>query len=332
MMRAWPVLGLLAALAACGQEPAEQAASIPQGPVEWTVTAHPEKNEIQVGETLNLELTVRHPADAEFLIATGENLAPFELVERVDAEPASPVESRLTLRIAAYRLPGDVTIPPIKVEYRNGSGELASLETAPIPITLVTSLTPEVTDIHDIKDPIADIPIPWEWGRLWWLLGGLLAAALAYLLYRRFWGKKPEVTSVSLSAPLPPPEVEAEAALRRLVEAKLLEKGQVRRFYIELAEIMKRYAGRRFGVPFRERTTAEIQKDLRRAGLPAVEKDRLDRILVTSDFVKFARIVPPEEESNRMVPEAFRFIEETKRKPPPPPEVAEPVGSREARR
>jgi len=170
MMRAWPVLGLLAALAACGQEPAEQAASIPPGPVEWTVTARSEQNEIQVGETLNLELTVRHPADAEFLIATGENLAPFELVERVDAEPASPVESRLTLRIAAYRLPGDVTIPPIKVEYRNGSGELASLETAPIPITLVTSLTPEVTDIHDINDPIADIPIPWDWGRLWWLL------------------------------------------------------------------------------------------------------------------------------------------------------------------
>lgn len=117
-----------------------------------------------------------------------------------------------------------------------------------------------------------------------------------------------------LPPPLPPPEVEAEEALRTLVEARLLETGKVRQFYIELSDIMKRYAGRRFAVPYLERTTSEIQRDLRVAGITQERQVRLDRILVTSDLVKFARIVPPDDESNRMVPEGFRFIDETKPK------------------
>ena len=328
--------------AACGQQPTEQTTPVSDQPVEWAVTAQAGKTEIQVGETLDLEVTVRHPAGSEFLIATGDNLAPFELVERVEhaeeaeeaeeesSESSSPVESHVTLRLAAYQLAGEIAVPPIKVEYRNESGELASIETEPIPIALGTSLTPEVTDIHDIKDPIADIPIPREWGWLWWLLGAFLVSAVAYLLYRRFSRKQPESMVEPPPLPLLPPEVEAESALRRLVEAGWLQKGEVRRFYIELAEIMKRYAGRRYGVPFLERTTPEIQKGLKRTGIPREAQSQLDKILVTSDFVKFARVVPPDEESNRMVPEGFRFIEETKPAPPPPTvdEVAETVGPR----
>ena len=332
-MRVRHALALLVTAVACGQPPTEETSPVSNELVEWAVTAQPGATEIQVGETLDLDVTVRHPVGEEFLIAAGDNLAPFELVERVDhmgGEPSSPVETRVTLRLAAYQLPGEITVPPIKVEYRNESGELASIETQPIPITLGTSLTPEVTDIHDIKLPIADIPIPREWGWLWWLLGALLVAAVAYLLYRRFLRKQPESIAEPPPPPLPPPEVEAEAALRRLVEAGWLKKGEVRRFYIELAEIMKRYTGRRYGVLFLERTTPEIQKDLKRTGIPREAQSQLDKILVISDFVKFARVIPPDEESNRMVPESFRFIEETKPAPPPPTldEVAETVGQR----
>jgi hypothetical protein len=301
-MRIRIALGLLAALIACRQEPEEQPAPIPEAAGDWAVAAQADKTEIQVGEALTLDVTVRHPAGAEFLLATGENLAPFELVERVDEDSTNPMESRLRLRIAAYRLPGDITIPPLKVEYRDESGELASIETAPIPISLVTSLTPEVTDIHDIKDPVADIPVPGRWGRLWWLLAALLAAAMAYLLYRRFRKRQPELLAEPMPERLPPPEVEAEEALRKLVEARFLEMGKVREFYIALSEIMN---------------------------IPQEGETKLDKILITSDLVKFARIVPPDEESNRMVPEGFRFIDQTKPRVVAP-ELVTPDGSVEA--
>ncbi len=313
-MKRWLVLGLLMGLAACADEPVKQeSVPVPEGPGEWAVAARTDKTEIQVGEALTLDVAIRHPVGAEFLLATGgDYLAVFELVEQMEQDSTEPTESRVKLRIAAYRLPGEIAIPPIKVEYQSESGELASVETQEIPISLVSSLTPEVTEIHDIKSPMADISIPGRWGRLWWLLVALVVAALAYLLYRRFRKKGTELMVEPLPPPLPPPEVEAEEALRTLIEARLLETGKVRQFYIELSDIMKRYAGRRFAVPYLERTTSEIQRDLRVAGIGQEWQVRLDKILVTSDLVKFARIAPPDEESNRMVPEAFRFIDETK--------------------
>ncbi len=313
-MKRWLVLGLLMGLAGCADEPVEQeSAPVPEGSGEWAVAARADKTEIQVGEALTLDVAIRHPVGAEFLLATGgDNLAPFELVEQIEQDSTEPTESRVKLRIAAYRLPGEIAIPPIKVEYQSESGELASVETQEIPISLVSSLTPEVTEIHDIKSPMADIPVPGRWERLWWLLAALVVAVLAYLLYRRFRKKGAELMAEPLPPPLPPPEVEAEEALRTLVEARLLETGKVRQFYIELSDIMKRYAGRRFAVPYLERTTSEIQRDLRVAGITEERQVRLDRILVTSDLVKFARIAPPDDESNRMVPEGFRFVDETK--------------------
>ena len=315
-MKRWLVLGLLIAFAGCADEPAQkESVPVPEGPGEWAVAARADKTEIQVGEALTLDVAIRHPAGAEFLLATGgDKLTPFELVEQIEPDSTAPTESRVKLRIAAYRLPGEVAIPPIKVEYQNESGELASVETQPIPIALVTSLTPEVAEIHDIKGPMADLPVPSRWGRLWWLLAALVVAALAYLLYRRFRKKGAELLGEPLPPPLAPPEVEAEEALRRLVEARLLETGKVRQFYIALSDIMKRYAGRRYAVPYLERTTSEIQRDLRGAGIKHEGRMGLDKILVMSDLVKFARIRPPDDESNRMVPEGFRFVDETKPK------------------
>ncbi len=117
--------------------------------------------------------------------------------------------------------------------------------------------------------------------------------------------------------------------MRRLVEARLLEVGKVRQFYIQLSDIMKRYAGRRFAVPYLERTTSEIQRDLRVAGIKQEGQLRLDKILVTADLVKFARIAPPDDESNRLVPEGFRFIDDTKPRVVVP-EVVTTEGSVEA--
>ena len=55
--------------------------------------------------------------------------------------------------------------------------------------------------------------------------------------------------------------VEALQALTRLRDRNLVDQGQVALFYTELTDIMRRYAGRRFEVPYLERTTGEILRD-----------------------------------------------------------------------
>jgi hypothetical protein len=310
---------------ACGERD-EESAPIPEGPFEWGVSAVADKDEIQVGEDLSVQVTVEHPPGAEFVIPTGADLAPFELIERVDEPSSSLVETVVTLRMGAYRLPGEIEVPPIKVEYRDESGEMASVETEPIPIHLVTSLTPDVTDINDIKGPIEELPIPANWNWLWWLLGILLGLLLRYLYYK-YLHKEKKAAVESVPAPPPiPPEIEAERALRKLADDRLLEQGRALEFYTILAEIMKRYAGRLFMVPYLERTTTEILADLKMTRLQFEKRERLKGILVAADLVKFARIHLPEEESEGMLPESFRFVEETKPRPVVEPETKDSEG------
>ena len=305
------VVASLSGLAGCG-EPSKVATPVPEGPIEWSVIAAADKNELQVGEDLSVQLTIQHPADEEFIVPVGEELQPFELIERIDETPASPIETVITLRMGAYRLPGEVAVPPIKVEYRDASGEMAAIETEPIPINLVTSLSPDITDINDIKEPIEDLPVPTNWSLLWWLLAALLAALVAYYLYRRFRKEDEAAVESRPAAPAIPPDVEAEQALRELANKRLLEQGRDLEFYTALAEIMKRYAGRRFQVPYLERTTLEVMGDLKQTRLDYEKSLRVRGILNVADIVKFARVKIPEEGSERMIPEGFRFVDETR--------------------
>ena len=105
---------------------------------------------------------------------------------------------------------------------------------------------------------------------------------------------------------------QAEQALRKLADERLLEEGKELQFYIALSEIMKRYAGRRYSVPFLEATTTEILSELKRTRLPYEKAEDLKGMLIASDIVKFARVSYPMEASQKMIPEGFRFVADTR--------------------
>ncbi len=303
---------LLSGLMACGGAE-DVAPPIPPGPYEWSVRAAADKSEIQVGEDLMVTVTVSHPPNAEFFMPTGAELEPFELIERVEETP-SPIETVITVKMGAYLLPAEIAVPSIKVEYRDDSEEMVSIQTEPIPIKVVSSLTPEITDINDIKGPIEDIPMPSRWSLLWWLLAALIAAIIAYLLYKKFRKDKTSPAETAPAAPPVPPEIEAERALRKLADEQLLEQGRFMEFYTRLHEIMKRYAGRRYDVPYYERTTTEVLTDLKKSRLEYEMQELLRGLLVFADLVKFARVEPLSEDSERMIPQSFRFLDETRPK------------------
>ncbi len=311
MKRAIPLV-LLVASCRGGEAPV-----VPEGPVTWSVTASVDKNEVQVGEDVLLTLTLRHPPEGRYVAPPDTAFGPFEVIGRTEVS-ASPVETRLQIRLAAYRLPGEVEIPPLSVQYQD-AGKIESLRTDAIPVAVVTSLTPEVTEIHDIKDPV-DLEVPRDFRLLGWLLLALLAALIAYLIYRKL-RKEPEGVKVPVWAPpLPPPDVEAEAALRRLAEKDLIRKGELEAFYTELSEVMKRYVGRRFEVPYLERTTSEVLSDLRPVKLAVGTTSDLRAILDASDLVKFAKFLPEAAHAEGTLELSFSWIQKTR--PAPEPEKA----------
>jgi hypothetical protein len=300
------LLPLVVALAACR---ADESPVVPEGPVEWSVAASVDKSEVQVGEDLTLTLVLRHPPEGRYIAPPDTAFTPFDVIGKSEEE-ASLIETRLQLRLAAYRLPGDVEIPALQIQYQKEGG-IASLTTDPIRVKIVTSLTPEVTEIHDIRDPL-DLTIPRDFRLLWWLLLALAAAILAYLIYRKLRREPEGVAIPAWVPPLPPPDVEAEAALKRLAEKDLIRKGEWKAFYTELSEVMKRYAGRRFEVPYLERTTSEVLSDLKPRKLAPGAVSELRAILEASDLVKFAKLMPEPAQAEESFALALSWIQKTR--------------------
>ncbi len=311
-MKRWLVLALV--LAACG---GDETPVVPEGPVEWSVSASVDKERVQVGEDVALTLVLRHPPEGRYIAPPDTAFAPFDVIGKSEEE-VSPVETRLRIRLAAYRLPERVEIPALQIQYQK-DGKVESLATDPIPVEIVTSLTPDVTEIHDIKEPM-DLTVPRDFRLAWWLLLALAAAVLAYLIYRKL-RKEPEgVKAPAWTPPLPPADVEAEAALRRLAEKDLIRKGELKAFYTELSDVMKRYAGRRFEVPYLERTTSEVLSDLKPRKLAPGTASGLRAILDVSDLVKFAKFVPEAAEADGSFALALSWIEKTRPAPASEPE------------
>lgn len=299
------MLAAVLGLGACGGETTPE---LPPGPTEWSVSAESTTSEVQVGDDFVYTVTLTHPPDGDFAPPREADFEPFDVLETW-AEEISPVETRLHYRLAAYQLPDELEIASLSIRYRDRDGEMATLETEPITVRVVTSLTPDVTDIHDIKDPMA-LEIPRDWSPLGWLLLALVLSAVAYIIYRKLRSEELEPTAPAWVPPPPPPHEEAETALERLAAKRLIENGEIELFYTELTDIMKRYAGRRFEVPYLERTTEEIVSDLEAKGAPA---DSLRAILEPADLVKFARHRPHAELARTSLTMAFDLVRETRK-------------------
>lgn len=295
------------ALSRCGAPESSPPSDPGPAPEAWSVEASVGSASVMLGEDFELTLTVRHPAGGALVAPPAAELAPFEVLESVQ-DTTSPYETRLRYRMAAYELPGTLDVPALELGYRDASGELGSLRTEAIPIEVLSSLTEERTEIHDIKEPVP-LEVPRSARPFVWAALGALLAAAAFLGYRRWWRPGVGAEEAPLPVPLEPPDVEAERALHELVERRLIEKGELERFYVELTGIMKRYAGRRFHVAYLERTTGEILADLRRRG---VSHPALEPILDASDRVKFARARPADEEAREALVRARELVRDTR--------------------
>ena len=197
-------------------------------------------------------------------------------------------------------LPGEYEIPSLNVVI-NGTSQLA---TDPIAIAVESVLEDtEAAELRDIAEPV-DIPVPW-W---WWVLAGaglaaILAAAAWWLRRRRAARLAPKVVA---------PHEAALAALDELLSDGLPEAGQVKPFYLQLSDIVRRYVEERFGLRAPEQTTEEFLAAMAAAPVIGNDHQRLLRgFLEQADMVKFAKFAPGRDEIGATVDAAKNFIRQT---------------------
>jgi hypothetical protein len=115
----------------------------------------------------------------------------------------------------------------------------------------------------------------------------------------------------------------------------LLAMGEYKRHYALVADALRRYIERRYGIEAMERTTWEIVVSMRQAPLERPTVATFEAFLSGCDLVKFAKYIPPPEEMEKVVGRAKAIVSATLLLPDRPaqtvrdPEPEDPPGARD---
>lgn len=170
----------------------------------------------------------------------------------------------------------------------------------------------QIFDIHEAEDA------PFQWRELliyWpWAVGVIVLAGLIVLglyLKKKYWHPREEGEE-AVAAPAEPCEVTALRDLERIKTEKLWMRNQVKEYYTDLTETLRRYLSCRYGIQAKESTSAEILAQLKplMRDLPDEER-KLTNILEQADLVKFAKMEPLPDENDKALADAELFVNTT---------------------
>ncbi len=246
---------------------------------------------IRVGDVVGVALQIDLPAattltlpDTLELGADLENAARKQV--RVDSLANGSLRYLITYPITAWR-PGTLTLPAVTATFST-SGVQQSIQVQ-LPELNVLSVLPTDTTSIEAKPP-RDV---WGRSRLWWpliVIGLVILAALAALYWwwrRRKRRAAAEPDTAAVPDILPREWVARE--LERVERSGLLERGDLRRYYIELSQVLRQYVAMLDVGWSTDLTTGELERALARSG---ADGRALISLLHRADLVKFARHEP----------------------------------------
>ena len=183
---------------------------------------------------------------------------------------------------------GQQYIPPFEIVVDN-----QSYFTDSIPITVSFAPFDPNEDYRDIKD-IIEVKNP-SVDYLQWVIGALAVVCLAVLalLWRR---NRSAPDSKKQQMPVLTPYEEAMKALAQLA-LKNENNGEVKTYYSQMNDILRKYVSRKFSVATFQRTNEELIIELSGKGIPKDAFISLAQSLRMSDVVKFAKYLPSEEDN-----------------------------------
>ena len=278
---------------------------------------------ITVGDVFHAAVRVDLPPGASVVAPDSINLpADLELAGRREIRVDSTADGRratVLYPLTAWR-PGEYVLPPLAIGI-TGDGVDAAWRVS-LPAFEVASVLPADTagvEPQPAKDVLGA-------NRLWWpLLLALLLLALAAAAFYLWWrGRRRDEEYAAEPMPVVLPR---EAALRRLhalQAAGLVERGEMKAFYGELAEIVRRYTATinpDWGVDLTTSELAARMGDATAARTPAAPTEGAADVLGVlggADLIKFARGTASSADAWRDLDIVRAWVERTSRPPVEP--------------
>jgi hypothetical protein len=283
-----------------------------KGPL--TVHIRLDKQQLTIADTFWLEFEAEiEPAYKVRMPVVHELLKDFGIVDWENPPDRLGQNNRI-VTTNRYRLEpflsGDFVLPAFVFEFADVNSpeqKKYELQTEPIDIKVTSLLEKNRSElvIADIDDVVA---MPHRGGYLWlWLLLSFLVAAAAVVVLSR---RKRRIELVRIFRPAHDIAMEN---LRKLIEDDLINKGQIKRFYERISDILRHYIEHRFDLKAPEMTTEEFLVALKDSDvLGKADKQALAKFLEHCDLVKFAKYEPAAEQIQQTFNLVKEFIEKTK--------------------
>jgi len=275
---------------------------------------------ISLGDLVTVTVEVEHaPGGSVEWPALADTLGSFEVVGSSEVPPVVVEGRQISARLYAlttFEL-GELEIPPIEVTVADsGASEPELLSTDPIAVVVESVGIDESGDIRTVKSPLE---IPRNWLLLIpWVLLVCAVVALGYWLYRRYRSREQTPGKRIMPAiPARPPHELAYEALNRLEAKRLLEREEIKQYFIEVSEIIRTYLEGRFPIDALEMTSYEVLQELKGVGLEPEVLDLFPPFFSRADLVKFAKHRPEPDTSKEMIPMARLLVDETRVQDPP---------------
>jgi hypothetical protein len=228
------------------------------------------------------------------------NFGDFELLNVVSAADKS-----VDFILSAYKA-GKVELLSVDIPYTY-ENQQKFVKTKAMPI--------EINSVLDPKNPPQDIAgikgiIKFNHGILWYvpfLIALIILIIAGYFIYKFIQKKNRKPTPEEIIQAIPPKEY-ALKQLDELVAENLISKGLIKEYYDRLSYIIRFYLKRTYSVDTMEKTTTELYQMLRDKITPEHNRE-IKNYLQNCDFVKFAKLVPSNEETKKDFDMAKGFIE-----------------------
>jgi hypothetical protein len=280
------------------------------------VTLTPDKQELAVGDPVQLTLEVTHPAGYQVILPKLEQAwGPFEVRGQSQATTTANDDgtetTRQTIQATLFDL-GKFETPELQFGVSDGARQVSEEKAPSISLTVVPTLAEDDNNLRDIK-PQAALTVPPIWP---WIVGGVLLAAMAAVMgwwaYRRRQGKP---FGLAPAVDNRPAWQVAFDTLDEIERTDLLQRGRFKEYYTQITDTLRTYLENQFGLRVYDRTTSELKPILRASDLQPEHSRLLLDLFADSDLVKFAKLVPDLKSAGRLVGRARELVELTRPKP-----------------
>jgi hypothetical protein len=280
-------IGMAACFSFCSQQALSQ-----------KVQTFADKRDIVIGEQVQYKIKATFPTGAFKVnwFSIPDSIAHFEVADRSKLDSSKDEGNTIyeqTIFFTSFDS-GRWNTPGLPVSFEpviNGSS--VNLFTDSIPINVSYSPPDSTNELRDIK-PIINVSITDY--TLYYIIGGivllLLLIFLLYMYFRKRKKLKPDVPVSKLS-----PYNEAIEEMKKLAQYNLQDPAGTKQYHNKLAEIFKRYLGRKQDRNLLTKTTGDLLIRMTESGMTAGKVSELATALRCTDAVKFAKYLPASAES-----------------------------------